>query len=82
MAKRGNHRGFVTARVNAQVEARQDIHDAELLAEDMTAYDYWTPLPSDCVNADGLCCPCCGGCYCTPVQKFAAQFNNKYRRVA
>lgn len=73
MAKRGNHFGFATARVNANVESRSIIADA--LALDTETYTD-TSLPSDCVNADGTCCACCG-CYCTAAQKFAAAFHAK-----
>ena len=79
MAKRGTHYGFTTARVNANVESRAIIADALALDFESWLNDdrYDQPLPADCINAEGICCSCCGGCYCTPAQKFAHAFNQK-----
>lgn len=77
MAKRGNHKGFVQARVNANVEGRGIIADSlDVEAEIPSKYD--CPLPDTCVNAEGACCPCCDGCVCPPNAQFIAQFNARY----
>lgn len=74
MAKRGKHYGFVAARVNTNVESRSIIADA--LALDTERNMAEDGLPVTCVNAGGMCCPCCG-CYCPPFAKFAQDFNAK-----
>lgn len=74
MAKRGKHYGFVAARVNAHVDNRAIIADA--IAMSVEAYMAEDGLPNTCVNATGMCCPCCG-CYCPPFAQFARDFNAK-----
>lgn len=72
MAKRGNHQGFATARVNSHVESRSIIADALAGAEE----DAEPSLPPGCVNVDGTCCAC-HGCVCPPHAEFAQDFNAK-----
>jgi hypothetical protein len=80
MAKRGQHFGFVTARVNANTETRAIIADSLDLADEMLDVSMYVryDAPLDCA---GACCPCCG-CSCKPYAGFAAAFNAKQGKTA